>query len=815
MAEQKESRRDARRRAAGKAKGGPPRRGPFSLTTGWAAVLFALLVVLFFHEVSLGGKTFTSPDTIAPVGFVRMGEKALYEQHTYPLWNPFVFLGMPSFASGAYNPLIYPPDWPLALLNKVVPLPDMTWLLLYYFIGALAMYLLAREWGARAEGALLAGAVFVFAPNLVAVGSHGHGSQLVNSAYLPLMLWLAARWLRRGTLADLGFLALAGGFQMLRGHVQISFYTWGAIAVYAVFHWIVALRDPERRVSGTVRAAAIAGAALLAFGLAGFYNLPLRDYAQYSIRGGSDEAGGVGMAYATQWSLGLYELPSIVFPGWVGFGSESYWGGMPFTDYPNAYLGIIAILFAVPALLGRGGPRLFAIFLALASLLVAFGYHTPVYAFLYDHLPLFNKFRVPVMVVILFQLAAALALAWGWSDVLAARDADDARRARMERTLLVLAAVVVAVCLGGALLQGAWSGAYVRNALAHQPDMPPEVASGAAQALAGDLVREGLLGLIAIAAAWLALRRRVSITLATGVTLAALLVELWPVSGRVMKPVIGDPPPDVMEVGRNDTVRWLETVAAPSEYRIFPIDEFQSNRFAGFGIPSLGGYHAAKPRLIQDLFDANVTASPRWQRLLNLRFILIQRQYQEIPPYLRPVYEGQTNTVLQNLLALPRATVVGRYEVVQPARAIIDSVTNGILDPAEVTYLESDPGLALGPVEGATARITAYNLNDVTVEVSTPGPALLRLADQWYPDWKATVDGKSAPILRADYLLRAVPVPAGDHTVVFRFQSAAVRNGLTLTLISTAMILGLLFAGWRQGRRPRAAAAAAGTAARG
>jgi len=812
MAEAKGSKRDRRR---GAAKSGPQKGGPFSLTTGWAAVLFALLVVVFFHEVSVGGRTFTSPDTVAPVGFVRMGEKALWEQHTYPLWNPFVFTGMPSFASGAYNPLIYPPDWPLALLNKVVPLPDMTWLLLYYFIGALAMYLLAREWGARAEGALLAGALFVFAPNLVAVGSHGHGSQLVDSAYLPLMLWLASRWLRRGTIADLGFLALAGGFQLLRGHVQICFYTWGAIALYALFAWAGALRDPARRVSGTVRLVAVMAAGALAFGLAGFYNLPLRDYAQYSIRGGSDESGGVGMIYATQWSLGLYELPSIVFPAFVGFGGDPYWGGMPFTDYPNAYMGLVAVLFAVPALLGRGGPRIFAIVLALASLLVAFGYHTPVYGFLYDHLPLFNKFRVPVMVVILFQVAVALGLAWGWSDVLAAREGDEGRRARLDRTLLVLAAVIAVVCIGGSVAQGAWREAYVGNALSHQPEMPRAMAAASAGALAGDLMREGLLGLIALAAAWLMLRRRVSITLATGVALAALLVELWPIGGRVMKPVIGDRPPDVMEVGRNDTVRWLEQNAPPGQVRIFPLDEFQSNRFAGFGIASLGGYHAAKPRLIQDLFDARATSSPRWQRLLNLRLILIQREYQEIPPYMRPVYQGVTNTVLENLAALPRATVVGRYEVVQPAKAIIDSVAVGALDPAEVTYLESDPGLTLGPVDGATATVTAYHLNDVTVEVDSPGPGLLRLADQWYPDWKATVDGAPAPIYRADYLLRAVPVPAGRHTVVFRFQSAAIRNGLVLTLISFVLILGLLFAGWRQGRRPPGAAAPTGGAAAG
>src|SRR5262245_38861149 len=165
MAEKKASRRETPRTMA---KFRP-------LTTGWAAAVLALLTVVFFHEVALQGRTFVSPDAVAPAGFVTVGEQSLYKDHVYPLWNPYVFLGMPSFASGTYNPLIYPPDWPLALIAKVIPLPDMTWMLLYYFLGGLALYLLAREWGARPEGAVIGAAAFVFAPNLVAVGSHGHG----------------------------------------------------------------------------------------------------------------------------------------------------------------------------------------------------------------------------------------------------------------------------------------------------------------------------------------------------------------------------------------------------------------------------------------------------------------------------------------------------------------------------------------------------------------------------------------------------------------------------------------------------------------
>src|SRR5262245_923317 len=280
-----------------------PRAG-FVLTQRWAAAALAVITVLLFHQVLLGGMTFSAPDATAPVGFVRMGEQSLYHDHVYPLWNPYVFLGMPSFASGAYNPLIYPPDWPLALIAKVVPLPDLTWLLLYYFLGGFFCYLLAREWGARPEGALLGAVAFAFAPNLVAVGSHGHGSQLVNSAYIPLLLWLAARWMRRGGLHHLGWLALAGGFQMLRGHAQIAFYSWLAVGLYVAVDLVAGLtrrageaEDATPIGARLARAAGVGVAMALAFGLAGFYNLPLRDYSQYSIRGGG-AGGGVGMDYA-------------------------------------------------------------------------------------------------------------------------------------------------------------------------------------------------------------------------------------------------------------------------------------------------------------------------------------------------------------------------------------------------------------------------------------------------------------------------------------------------------------------------------------
>ncbi len=786
----------------------------FTLSTPWAAVLFALLTVIFFHEVALEGRTFASPDATAPLGFVRMGEQSLWKDHVYPLWNPYVFLGMPSFGSGAYNPLIYPPDWPVAIVQKLLPLPDLTWLLLYYFLAGIFTFLLAREWGARPEGALLAAVAFVFQPNLVAVGSHGHGSQLVDSAYLPLMLWLTTKWLRNGSLAGLGWLALAGGFQLLRGHVQICFYTWIAIGLYTATTIAMAIRSPGELTRTAIRGAAVLGAAGLAFGIAGVYNLPLRDYAAHSIRGAT-ASGGVAYDYATSWSMGLYELPSIVFPNFVGFGDASYWGAMPFTNYPNAYLGGIVVLLAACGFVGRSGAdsaaRIFAGVLAAFALLISLGKHFPLYGLLYDHLPLFNKFRIPVMVLVLFQLAMALAAAWGWGAVVARYERDKSET--IDRILLGVAVALALLGLFALFGTESFRGPYVNMALGHQPQLGADAARAAFAAFMGDLGKVSFLGLVVVGIGWFARRGRFPVALASVVVLVLLMVELWPESRRVMEPTLAEFVARDVNAGRDDVVEFLEKAGPPGTFRVFfPESElFRDNRVAGFGIATLGGYHAAKPKLFQDLVDTDALRQLPWLALLNTRYWVFSRPVgpQEIPMWyqaLQQVHAGPGGAVYEYALAMPRAMLVGAWEVVpDTARSVIDSVTTVARNPAVFTWLTSDPGIPSGPADTVgSATITKYGLHVVDVDVNASRPAILRLADLWYPDWKVTVDGKPAKLLRADHALRAVAVPAGPHKVEFRFASRAFTLGLWLSIGCTFVALLLLAANWWFQRRPMA-----------
>jgi hypothetical protein len=316
-----------------------------------------------------------------------------------------------------------------------------------------------------------------------------------------------------------------------------------------------------------------------------------------------------------------------------------------------------------------------------------------------------------------------------------------------------------------------------------------------------------LLGLMAVAIAWFARGGRFRLG-ATAALLGLLLLELWPVSARVMAPVIGERVATSPDAGRDDTVDFLAQAGPPGSFRILPIEEFQSNRFATFGIASLGGYHAAKPQLIQDLFGRHFDENAYWMRLLNVRYVVAREPYQQVPPMLKVVHEGSSQ-VLEFGAALPRVTVLGRYRVM-PEAAIFDSTAAGVIDNGAFTLLESDPHLALGPVEGARVTLDSYRLNDVALTVETPGPALVRLADLWYPDWVATVDGRETPILKADALLRAVAVPAGRHRVEFHFRSKAVRNGLALSIASLIVVLAGLIAGsWRR-PAPAAAPPAAG-----
>ena len=331
------------------------------------------------------------------------------------------------------------------------------------------------------------------------------------------------------------------------------------------------------------------------------------------------------------------------------------------------------------------------------------------------------------------------------------------------------------------------------TALRHQPRLSAEAARAAFAAFTGDLGKVSFLGLVVLGVAWFTRRGKFPVALASVVGLALLLVELWPVSRAVMQPTIGDPVAHDADAGRDDVVEFLEKAAPAGDARVFCFEQelFTSNRMAGFGISTLGGQHSAKTKLFQDLMDSSALFQRSWLALLNCRYWVFSR----------PI---TANDLPADGLALPRTTLPGAWSVVpDTGRSVLDAVSAVQQNPATFTWLASDPGIPSGPAESAgTTRVTRYRLHEVDVDVEAHRPAVLRLADLWYPDWKVAVDGKPARLLRADHALRAVAVPAGHHTVTFRFASTSFRVGLWMSIASAFVSLLLLAAGvWLERRR--------------
>jgi hypothetical protein len=283
---------------------------------------------------------------------------------------------------------------------------------------------------------------------------------------------------------------------------------------------------------------------------------------------------------------------------------------------------------------------------------------------------------------------------------------------------------------------------------------------------------------------------------------------LIPIDQEIMKPVTA-PRAVLTRVTEPDPVtRFLTAQSGP--FRIFPIEEFRSNRFATFGIASVGGYHAAKPRAYQEFMDAfgveslDIFRLPERHRILdflNVRYLVTGIDLGESDRFTR-VHEGPTS-VYENRAAGPRAFLVGEVVVEpDPARALA-RLADPALDLTRQAVVAVPVDSLAGPALEGSVRVVEHELNWVTVEVESSGPALLVLGELFAPGWRAAVDGERTPIVRTDYIARGVRVEAGAHRVRFDYTAPGLRGGLVLSLAAGGVILGLGGVGVYRARRPQ------------
>jgi hypothetical protein len=791
-----------------------------------AAGYLALFTVGFFWRVLFGGAFIPEGggDMAAILYPVYHFAQETLRSGVLPLWNPHLYAGIP-FVGHIQSGPFYPPNLLLFFLTPEVTYRSLEYLLIAHFwLAGCLMYALLRgltarlphgqsSSGIRAAGtpgetddvehpaavehpqlsrpaALLGALLFMFNdfnithignPNMVAVG-----------AWLPLALLCFHRALvkRRAFLAALS--GAVTGIAYLAGHIQPFLYILFAIGIYAVYQTLmdVAVERGARTVPQPFTLGSLAPlarplaylAVFLAFtvAVAGISLIPNVEMSSQSLRES------LSYADAARFSLAPAELIGLFVPGLLGRGPAIHWG--PWERVEIGYIGILPLILAALGLIWRRErmPRFFAL-LGLVSFMLALGLYSVVNGWLFLA-PGYSQIRVPARFIFLLDFALAALAAYGFDALL--RPLTRRRRIALRSLVPVLAIALAGVLFVFAPLM------FVTMSLTQSQDV--SIFNRAANGFNGVMLFALLLGgslvlLLARRTRWL--RPRVwalSVVLFVFLDLASL--------GAYIDSGDSDPSANFQHP---EAVAFLK-----SDPNLFRIETPEDSWFQWQ--PNLG--------LIARLDDAAGIYNPlllqRYDRywkaagardnvlydLLNTKY-LITKKDAKVGARFTPVFQGDPQvTIWLNAGALPRAFMVFQATTVEGGDAAFALVTKPGFDPTAMIVLESAaaaPSAAPGVAAPLTVGVLEHGVNSSAYQVETGAEGYLFVGDTFYPGWRATLDGQDTPLLRADYLFRAVKVPAGKHTVRMVFDPISWKLGVVLSAGGLATLLGW----WAMGRR--------------
>jgi hypothetical protein len=784
---------------------------------------YAVVALLLFREV-LTGTSLLGSDTIGLSYFARNFYTEFVQAfHRMPYWNPLLFGGMP-FVEGMHGDIFYPPSLALFFLDA-----RAMWgwkMALHVFLAGVFTFLwLRRGLELDAVSAFFGGLVYMMGTHLVSLVLPGGDGKLFVGALAPLVFWLTERAVRGGRPADYALFALGVALTLFTSHMQAAYYLVWGVSLYFLFRvwqqWRV-----ERHVAGAAKRIGLyALAGVLAVAAAAVQFVPPFGYLrEHSHR--VDRAEERGYEWSSTYSLNAEEIVSLVVPDFIGDVAQAspsarrggYWGKNGF-KLNHEYAGLIPLLLVGLLVARRRTAQVwFFVSLAALTLLYALASSTPL-GLLFYQIPGVKLFRAWSIIIFLYGLAVATLGAIGVQQLVEwlGDPRSEEQRAAARRVLWIGAAAfgVLALFAASGALMNVWTALFY-----------PDIGQTAGTLLAESepSIRAGfwiafLLATL-VAAAWHAASRGYLTTRAFVLLLAVLAAtDLYRV-GR----------PFVRATAQINDEAMLGTLLQPDDvmlelqrrrdagevFRVLDLAPFigvrsayHPNDFAIHGIEQLAGHHGNElgryRRLIGGEHPTNLGEDLRLADVTNTEYFVVPARIEHAS--LEEAFVGQGAVLYRNRNVLPRAYVVGTAEV-QPGDGAIaqllspefDARTTAILDAPLPPDTRLQAG-ATGTVDWLDRGVDRY-----TLRVTADAPALLVVLDGYYPAWTARVDGEPAPVYRANQAFRAVPVPAGEHRVEFRYEPAALRSGALISLFALALLLGVVAIdatlGWRRTRTP-------------
>jgi hypothetical protein len=816
------------------------------------AVAVFFLVAVIYCKPALEGKVLAQTDVIHWQGMAQdmVNYKEKHNNH-WPLWNNNLFGGMPGFqiAMGAENNIS--PIYLHYLFMLFLPKPAG-----FFFLLCISFYFLSQVLRIKPWLGILGGIAYAYATYSPIIAVVGHDTKMQAMGYLPALL--GAVWLifQKKYWWGAALTALFTSLLIGMNHLQVSYYFILMACFMGIAYAIHRIRQKEYKQLllsvAIVLAAAGVGVVTNMVSLA-----TTADYAKATMRGGSNlrmdtsavnktvtKTSGLPIDYAFLYgSYGKAESFTFLVPAIYGGPTQldgsshftklalekgmpeeqatqftqqlasnyTYWGDQPGNAGP-VYLGaVICFLFLFGMVYLKTWHKWWILGICVLALLMSWGKNFEVFnTFLFNHLPLYNKFRAPSIILVipqlLFPLVAIMALQQFFFE-----ETNKAEAFKKLKTTTYIAGGLLLVVIG-CYLSFNYSNngdenlkAYMTQLLGGKQDMSTAFYNALKEdrksLFGADLLRSILLVAAAAAVLWLAVKDKLKPMYAMIVLILLGSFDLFSVGRRYLNDANFQDQETLNDNYFKPTPVDLEILKDTTRPRVFNLavgDPF-ADAITAYHHRSVGGYHPAKLSIYEDLLNFQLRKQPMNMQvldMLNTKYFIVPNQQNGQP-------------VLQvNPDALGNAWFVKHIEYVDGPTAAMRALNHFNAKDTAIVENKFKNDIGAGPVADSTAWIKQVdNDNDEIKYLSSSKTTQFAVFSEVFYDrgWKATIDGKEAPIVQTNYALRGLAIPAGEHTILFEFRPGSYYNSLRMAIAGSAFIwillLGAVVSSFRKTRK--------------
>ncbi len=792
-----------------------------------AIIGFITISLLYFYPV-IQGRKISQSDIVQYTGMAKEQNDFRAEYNAEPYWTNSAFGGMPTYQLGAN----YPNDFIGKLDDMLRFLPRPADYLFLYFLGFYALLLVFKVNPLKAFFGALA---FGFSTYLIIILGVGHNAKAHAIAYMPLVvagfiLVFRKRYIHGGILT-----MLAVALEINANHFQMTYYLLLFLMVFSIY-FLYRLYEEKDLKSLPKIFITFAVAVVLAVGANATNLLATKEYADFSTRGKSEltinpdgtkktENSALSKSYITEYSYGIGESFNLIAPRLFGgsnaenVGNDSklyefvvnqgaspseaedfvknvptYWGDQPIVAAP-AYIGAIVFFLAVLALFHDKRKIKYAFaFGALFSLLLSWGKNFPALTdFFIDYVPMYDKFRAVSSIQVILELCVPVLAIMGLQSFF--KKEENRTKSLLYTGATSLGIILILFFAKGFFNYTSPNDQYYIEAYGKEMGtlFVEALKADRASLYMADLLRSGFFMLVGFGVLWFANKGKLSAKNAVLIIGVFMIGDLFFVDKNYVNAKDFVSAREVNEPFQASEAD-MQILQDTTHYRVFEVAGNMSSARASYFHKSLGGYHAAKPRRIQELFDYQIAKNNKQVLdMLNVKYIIQSNDKGEQFPTINPDANGNAwfvskiqyvNSADEEMKALDKLDTKNVAVFGQTKSEGSYSVASQIL---KNTFTKDSL---------ATIKLDLYKPNHLKYTSNNSNEGFAVFSEIYYPKgWKATIDGKEASIYRVDYTLRGLEIPKGKHTIEFKFEPEVVKTGSTIALFSSIGMILLIVGG--------------------